>query len=273
VSTVQKQEIRPVVSDSKIEVPHRPPGVIARRHAESLLPQFGEKQPDMLVTLLCAPSGYGKTTVVSNWAREARRVAWLNLDESDDDLAMLCAGMLAAVVRAVRTTPGISVQPPQRVGADTIVAHLVDIVDIVDRQPEPVWLVLDGLDRLRRREALQIPELLVQRASRRLRLILCTRQYPTTGLHRSRTTERLREIQAADLAFTAEETVELLAGHGLRLTAEELSRLMAITGGRPVAVRLAAEALAATTDHTTTVDGLVATVARSSTDAPSAGSQ
>jgi LuxR family transcriptional regulator, maltose regulon positive regulatory protein len=200
VPTVQKQEIRPVVSDAKIEVPDPPPGVISRRHAESLLPRFGEKQPDMLVTLLCAPSGYGKTTLVSNWAREARRVAWLNLDESDDDPAMLCAGMLAAVIRAVPTTPGISVRPPQRVGADTIVAHLVDIVDIVDRQPEPVWLVLDSLDRLRRCEVLQIPELLVQRASRRLRLILCTRQYPATGLHRLRTAGRLREIRAADLA-------------------------------------------------------------------------
>jgi LuxR family transcriptional regulator, maltose regulon positive regulatory protein len=258
VSTVQKQEIHPVVSDSKIKVPDPPPGVIARRHAESLLPRFGEKQPDMLATLLCAPNGYGKTTVVSNWARDARRVAWLNLDEYDNDLAMLCAGMLAAMVRAIPTTPGISVQPPQRVGADTIVAHLVDIVDIVDRQPEPVWLVLDGLDRLRC-EALQIPELLVQRASRRLRLILCTRQYPATGLHRLRTAGRLREIRAADLTFTAEETVELLAGHGLHLAAEELSRLMATTEGRPVAVRLAAEALADTTDHTATVDGLVAT--------------
>ncbi len=213
----------------------------------------------MLGTLVCAPTGFGKTTLLSSWARGVEQglgsVAWLDVDESDDP-ALLCAGMLAAVTHAVTMTPGSDALPDLRIGADTIVSHLVDLVDIVDRHPVPVWLVLDGFDRLRHTDALQIPELLLHRARRRLRLVICTRQYPATGLYRLRIAGLLREIRANDLAFTAEETAQLLAGHKVQLDDEDLSRLMAITAGWPVAVRQAAEAFAGSADHRSTLEGM-----------------
>jgi LuxR family transcriptional regulator, maltose regulon positive regulatory protein len=255
----QNQRIRAVVPDAKIEIPRPAPGAIRRRHVESLLPRAGDDSANdstnVLGTLVCAPPGYGKTTVLSRWAREhgAGSVAWLDVDSADDP-ALLCAGMLAAVTRAV--TPRRNPLPDLRVGADTIVAHLVDLVDIVDRHHEPVWLVLDGLDRFRHPEALQIPELLVRRARRRLRLVLSTRHYPATGLHFLRMAGLLREIRADDLAFTAEETAQLLANHEVHLDDEDLSRLMRVTEGWPAAVGSAAETLAAAADRRSTLDYL-----------------
>lgn len=248
----QKQIIQSVVPDAKIKVPQVPPGVIRRRHAEILLPHLGDKRPDMLGTLVCAPPGFGKTILLSKWAHDTKSVAWLNVDESDDDPAVLCSGMLAAIVRVV-PTPGNDALPRPRADADALLAQLVDIVA---QQRRPVWLVLDDLDRLRHPEALQALELLLQRVPRKLRLVICTRQYPTTGLHRLRIAGLLHEIRANDLAFTAAETAELLADHGVELDDEDLSRLMAITEGWPVVVRFAAVALADSADRSATLNGL-----------------
>lgn len=245
--------------DQKVEVPCPPPGVVSRRRAESLLPRSGGDGPEVLGTVVCAPAGFGKTTLLSRWARGIERgvgsVAWLTVDKSDDDPATLCADMLAAVARVVTPTWGGGSLPQPR-GADTIVGHLVDIVDIVDRQRNPVWLVVDDFDRLGCSEALQILELLVHRVPRRLRLVICTRRYPT-GLRRLRIAGLLRDIRADDLAFTPEEAAQLLADHGVQLSDENLGSLMAITEGRPAAVRLAGVALAGSTDHRRTLDGLV----------------
>ncbi|HEX6355594.1 hypothetical protein [Actinophytocola sp.] len=245
------------MSDAKIEIPRLAPGAIRRRHAESLLPRFGDDGADALGTLVCAPPGFGKTTVLSRWAREhgTGSVAWLDVDSADDP-ALLCAGMLAAVTRTV-TMGRRNPLPDLRVGADTIVAHLVDLVDIVERHEKPVWLVLDGLDRFRHPDALQIPELLVRRARRRLRLVLSTRHYPATGLRYLRMAGLLREIRAGDLAFTAEETTQLLANHDVQLGDDDLGRLMAVTEGWPAAVGMAAAALAAAADQRSTLDELV----------------
>ncbi|HEX6351448.1 LuxR C-terminal-related transcriptional regulator [Actinophytocola sp.] len=232
-----------------------PEGVITRRRAEGLLPRSSDKRTDVLGTLVCAPPGYGKTILLSNWADGPRTVAWLDIDEADDDPAVLCAGMLAAVSRTISAQDDHPFPQPR---ADEH-ALLTQLVDLVDGQPEQVWLVLDDLHRLRHPDALRSLEELLRRRPRRLRLVISTREYPATGVHRLRVAGLLREIRAADLAFTTDETAELLADQGVSLRDEDMGRLMAITEGWPVAVRLAAAALAESPDHTTTLDHLATT--------------
>jgi LuxR family transcriptional regulator, maltose regulon positive regulatory protein len=255
MSREQQRAIVPIAPQTKIMIPNLPPDIVTRQHAESLLPRFGENRRDMLGTLVCAPPGYGKTILLSGWANNARSVAWLNIDESDDDPSVLCAGMLAAVVQAIASPDERHLLPP-RADEHTLLSQLVEVVD---QQREQVWLVLDDLHRLHHPGALRALEALLRRMPKNLRLVICTRQYPATGLHRLRVAGLLREIRAADLAFTAEETAELLTGHGIQLGDENLDRLMAETEGWPVAVRLAAAALAESTDHAATLDQLATT--------------
>ena len=236
-------------------MPYVQPDVITRHHAESLLPDFGDRRPLTLGTLVCAPPGYGKTVLLANWARFGRPVAWLNVDESDDNPATLYAGMLAAVVRAVRTSANVPFPQPRADGDDL----LTQLVDFVEGQQERLWLVLDDLHRLRNPGAVCALESLLRRMPNKLRLVIATRHYPATGLHRLRVAGLLREIRAADLAFTSEETKELLTSHGLQLSTEDLHRLMAITEGWPVAVRLGAAALAESTNRASTLDNLTVT--------------
>jgi LuxR family maltose regulon positive regulatory protein len=236
----------------KITVPDLPPGVITRRRAESLLPGGTDKRTDVLGILVCAPPGYGKTTLLSGWARQAGSVAWLTIDEADNDPAVLCAGMLAAVSRAVPPLDDHPFPEP-RVDENALLAQLVDIVD---RQPEHVWLVLEDLHQLGSQGALRVVTDLLRRRPRKLRIVISTSQYPATSLHHLRVAGLLREIRAADLAFTAEECAELLAEHGVHLDAKDMDGLMAITEGWPVAVRLAATALVESTDRAAALDQL-----------------
>lgn len=230
--------------------------VIRRPHAESLLPHHGQGG-DRAVTLVCAPAGYGKTALVSNWARARERaseyVAWLNVDESDDDPTVLCTDVLVALGRAVPEDRDDRL-PRQSAGENAFVAS---VADIVDRQRRTVWLVIDDLHRVRHAEALHALEMLLRWLPRNLRLVICTRQYPTLGLHRLRIAGSMREVAATDLAFTEDQIEKLLSGERIRLNKPEMDKLVALTEGWPVAVRLAELALADSGDHLATMDTLV----------------
>ncbi len=101
-------------------------------------------EPNALLTLICAPAGYGKTTLVAEWLQSLQsNFAWLSLDESDNDPRRFL-GYLLAALRQIDAAIGRAVEPllqsPQPPPGDVILTALVNEIAAV---PQPFILVLD----------------------------------------------------------------------------------------------------------------------------------
>jgi LuxR family transcriptional regulator, maltose regulon positive regulatory protein len=197
------------------------------------------------VTLVCAPAGSGKTSLVASWATEAdgAAIAWLSLDRHDDDPGRLWAGILQAL-RGTGRFPAAArlhdlVAPPGEVAPAFVDAVVAEVAAL----GEPVWLVLDDVHVLRHAAALDPLTLLVRRLSPGFHLVLTSRTDPPLGLPRLRLDGLLREVRATDLAFTPDETGTFLARQGLQLPEPSLCLLQDRTEGWVAGVKIATLAM------------------------------
>jgi LuxR family maltose regulon positive regulatory protein len=232
-----------------MNVPAPPINLIARDPLANRLDGCAAGQ----VTLVSAPAGYGKTTMLSGWAadeqrRHRGRVAWLNLDEHDNDVFRLWSAMLAALA----TVDGVDAERLARLcapGTGEEVDYLAGVVDTVGDAGNPIWLVLDDVHHIRDAEALESLHLLLDNMPDALHLVLSSRvDPPIATLRRLRLAGHLGEIRRHLLAFTRREAIDLLDAHALRLPESELELVLACTEGWPAAVRLAGIVLADQTD-------------------------
>ncbi|MFD2417342.1 LuxR C-terminal-related transcriptional regulator [Amycolatopsis pigmentata] len=247
--------------EPKITQPPPPRELIRRTRLGGMLPDVTETEDDPVVTVVCAPAGFGKTTLVSGWADASRgtagpgAVVWVNVDAADNDPSVFLSGVLAAFNRVLAGTRAARVPEPRRTGQDFVAL----LADTVKRHEERIWLVLDDFHELGEQIAQQIVDTLLRRMPRNFRLVLSGRVDPPVALHRLRIAGRLRELRAADLAFSRAETAEAIALHGVHLSEEHLDRLVSLTGGWPAAIRMAAQALRNSRDPATILDSFVET--------------
>lgn len=214
------------------------------------------------VTLVAAPAGWGKTTLLASWARlggappdvEPGAVvpdsgdlsvsssddpvsAWMSV-EAGDDSDRLWAYLAAALRSATGSAEGGPVpdRPPRPDQLEALAATLA----AADR---PVLLILDDLHRVADPTALTGLEFLLRHAGRRLRLVIGARAGLHLPLHRLRLAGELTEIGPDELAFTDDEVADLLTAHAAALPATAVHRLRERTGGWPAALRIAALAV------------------------------
>jgi len=211
-----------------------------------------------MVTLVCAPAGFGKTTLLASWVRERSRdgavTAWVTLDEHDNCPFVLWSAVLTALEQA---DPGVSLPwPPQRGDADRFAAELVDALA---RQRREIWLVLDDFQRLTESSPLGGLVRLLEQLPAGLHLMISSRVDPPLPLHRFRVAGTLRELRTAELSLTATEAVSVLDCHGVTLSQADLDRLMTRTEGWPVGIRLAALALSESDDPSATIESFAET--------------
>ncbi|MQA11073.1 MAG: AAA family ATPase [Pseudonocardiaceae bacterium] len=260
-----KDRLRAPIPGPKTDVPPSPAGQVTRARLSDLLVRNsigGREAGPPKVTLVCAPPGFGKTTLLASWVHRRRRegggTAWVNIDEHDNDPFVLWSAILTALENDAITVGGARrvPRPPRRGEERRLIAALHETID---RQPHQIWLVLDDVQRLRERDALHGLELLLANLPKRLHVIISTRTGLLMPLHLLRISGGLRELGAAELAFTETETVAVLRGHGVTLAQSDLTRLMQRTEGWPAIVRLAALALSESDDHIATIDSFVET--------------
>jgi LuxR family maltose regulon positive regulatory protein len=250
---VAKVAERDVLLATKLHVPRPRPGFLSRAR---LLERLADGMAREL-TLVCTPAGFGKTTLLADWARSSERlVAWLSLDGGDNDPARFWRYVAAALDQM---RPGIG----ERVGAllrGPEPASLEAVVTVVINElaglPEELTLILDDYHLIEAGSIHHTLGVLLERGPPRLRLILASRADPPLPLARLRARGQLAELRAADLRFTAEETTALLEEvAGLDLPAASLAALAARTEGWAAGLQLAALSLQGESDRS----GFVAT--------------
>jgi LuxR family maltose regulon positive regulatory protein len=197
------------------------------------------------LTLVRAPAGWGKTTLLASWARQAAP-AWVGLAEGDTGDRLWSCLAAALGWSPADGPPGSTAGSwPDRL------EHLAAALAARDR---PVLLVLDDLHRVTDPAALAGLEFLLRHSGQRLRLVVGARTGPALALHRWRLTGELTELGPDELAFTDDEVADLLVAQGVPLPAAAVPRLRDRTGGWPAGLRFAALALAGQADPARAVE-------------------
>ncbi|OLB32759.1 MAG: LuxR family transcriptional regulator [Ktedonobacter sp. 13_2_20CM_53_11] len=240
----------PILATKLYIPPLRPHVVIRPRLIERLNEGLHRK-----LTLIAAPAGFGKTTLVSEWVegieRPRARTAWLSLDEGDNDPARFLTYLVAAL-QTIAATIGEGVlgalqspQPPPTVSILT--ALLNDITTIKD----PFVLVLDDYHVIDAKPIDHALTFLLEHLPPQMHLVIATREDPQLPLARLRARGQLTELRATDLRFTPSEAAGFLnQGMGLNLSAEDIARLSTRTEGWIAGLQLAAISMQGQQDTT-----------------------
>jgi LuxR family transcriptional regulator, maltose regulon positive regulatory protein len=199
------------------------------------------------LTVVGTPAGFGKTTVLGDWARRSRRpAAWLSLDASDNDPARFWRYVAAALgrVRPGMDAPVVALlrgphRPPLEAVATAVINELVSVPG-----EGAVALVLDDYHLIETSAVHESLTFLLNRLPPGLRLVVASRADPPLPLARLRARGQLAELRAADLRFTLAETAAFLReATGLDLPAESVAALQDRTEGWAAGVQLAALSL------------------------------
>jgi LuxR family maltose regulon positive regulatory protein len=199
------------------------------------------------VVCVIAPTGYGKTTLLSQWAeREGERVGWVSVDQGDNDPAVLLTYIAAALDRIEPIDPGIFrtlADPADALpGPAAAGARLAAAVAAMSR---PVALVLDDVGLLDDPDCLAAVTQFAVRFPSGSQLLLASRTRPPLPLDLLRAQGRVLEVGTRELAMDRREAGALLEAAGVRLGESEAAELLGRTEGWPVGLYLAALALQA----------------------------
>ena len=226
---------------TKLRAPRPRPNLVARpRLSEALATVEGR-----ILTLVSAPAGFGKTTLLGEWAQgwstRGGSVAWVSLDESDNDPARF----LTYVVNALRTVAedfgeGVlfSLRSP---GSPPVEALATALVNELGELPQETVLVLDDYHEISARPIHSLVSFLLERLPENAHIVISGRTDPPLPLPRLRARGQMVELRAADLRFTPDEATAFLNdAMGLALSADDAAALEGVTEGWVAALQLAA---------------------------------
>ncbi len=231
---------------SKLFLPPTRPALVPR-------PRLLDKLSEGLyrkLTLISAPAGFGKTTLVSEWVAGIERpAAWLSLDAGDNDPTRFLTYLVAALQtlalhgaegKAATIGEGLLsvLQSPQPPPGEAILTALLNQIGAV---PDSFVLVLDDYDVIDAPPVAGSITFLLEHLPPQMHLVITTRADPPLPLPRLRAGDQLTELRAADLRFTPAEAAEFLNQvMGLSLAAEEIAALEDRTEGWIAGLQLAA---------------------------------
>ncbi len=226
---------------TKLYIPSPPPRAVLRPR---LLERLNTGRHRKL-TLLSAPAGFGKTTLLSTWVtRGTRPVAWLSLDAGDSDPSRFLAHLIAAVrmiapqmgVGLLDLLQGVPPPPPESL--------LTALLNEITTLPDHFVLVLDDYHVLEVHALDKVLSFLLEHLPPQMRLLIASREDPHLPLARLRAQDQLTELRAADLRFAPTEAAAFLnESMNLTLSAAEIAALETRTEGWIAGLQLAALAL------------------------------
>ena len=212
------------------------PGTIRR----SSLPERLARDDSHPIVSVVAPAGYGKTTLLSQWAEnDGQAFAWVSVDEGDNDPRILLTYIAAALdaVEPVGQRVFDTLASPSSSVLGAVVPRLSNAFASIT---SPVTLVLDDVHLLHNRQCRAALSVLAEHVPPGSRLVFAGRDQPPVRIARLRAAGKILEIGVRDLSLTAGEAASLLAAAEVVLGGEELAELHRRTEGWATGLYLAA---------------------------------
>lgn len=240
----QVEVIKQPLIKTKLFIPHLRAGLVPRPQLLEKLEQGSNR----LLTLISAPAGYGKTTLLTEWIDFLQKagtsppwaVCWFSLDPGDNDPIRFLAYLTAALEKVHL---GISAETQELIRSSesfqptTTLAMLVNDLQGLD---QPVLLVLDDYQFISNPDIHVGITFLIEHMPDNVHVVIATRSDPPIPLSRLRARNQLSEIRADDLRFTSTETTRFLNQvFGLNLTEEQVQTLENRTEGWIAGLQLA----------------------------------
>jgi LuxR family transcriptional regulator, maltose regulon positive regulatory protein len=197
------------------------------------------------LTLVSAPAGFGKTTLLAewteDWSAQGRSVAWVSLDESDNDPSRFLSylvGALQAAEGGIGEGVVASLRSPEIPSVEMLVGALVnELVDL----PQGITVVLDDYHLIYSEPVHEAVTYLIEHLPENVHLVISGRTDPPLPLPKLRAQGQMAEIRAAELRFTSDEAAAFLRdAMGLALSDADIVALGEITEGWVAALQLAA---------------------------------
>ncbi|HEY3006427.1 MAG TPA: AAA family ATPase, partial [Kribbellaceae bacterium] len=203
------------------------------------------------LTLVVAPAGWGKSTLVSGWLRrDDVTTGWVSLDSGDDDIKRFWRYLLLAADRAGAELGTAALRRLDAPGTDVLRDVLPVFINDLAAATADVVIVLDDYHLVTKAQVHESVATLLDRCPSQLHLIMSTRSDPPLPLSRMRVRGNLVEVRADHLRFTVDEGAALLNGElGLALSPNDVHRLVLRTEGWAAGLQLAALRLADRTDR------------------------
>ncbi|MNH86753.1 HTH-type transcriptional regulator MalT [compost metagenome] len=228
----------PILS-TKLYVPVQRTKVVARPR---LIERLNEGL-DRKLTLISASAGFGKTTLVSEWVATScgRPVAWLSLDEGDNDATRFLTHFVAALQTIAENFGGGVVRELSSSQSPSIESILTIMLNEISALPFRIIFVLDDYHVIGAKQIDDVLIFLLEHLPPQLHLVITTRENPQLPLGRLRARGDLTELRAADLRFAPAEVATFLNQvMGLSLKADEVTALETRTEGWIAGLQLAA---------------------------------
>ena len=227
------------ITEAKLSRPPLRPGIVRRTGLVERL----RASRSASVVAITAPAGYGKTTLLAEWAELDRRpFAWVSVDEADDDPVVFLGHVAVALDRAGGIGPQVFEAIASSTGA-TQGRILSRLGSALSKRTQPFVLVLDDLDRLSEPVVMDAVATISGYVPQGSLLALAARAVPNIGLPRLRADGRLVEVGVDDLMLGPTEAQRLLREAGVRTTRADAVELADATEGWPVGLYLAALSL------------------------------
>ncbi len=197
------------------------------------------------VTLLSAPAGYGKTTLIAIWLGHLdQNVAWLTLDESDNDSPRFLVDLIAALRKMQARIGRVLLERLQAPGQLPPEEAMIGLINDLDRISSPFILVFEDYHIIRSLATHRQLNFLVEHLPPQMHLVILTREDPPLPLARLRANGQLLDIRQDDLRFTVEEASDFLHRvMGMDLDRQQVAALARRTEGWITGLKLAALSL------------------------------
>jgi LuxR family transcriptional regulator, maltose regulon positive regulatory protein len=217
----------------RFAIPDPPRVYVHRPRLKDLL----DRGADLPLTLVSAPAGSGKTAIVAAWAAKraaaGSTVAWVTFEEREAP-----AGAFWSYVQEALHRQGVAVPGVRFDAAAEYSRLLTEIAGALAARTQPVTLVLDSYELATAEESRDL-DFLLRHSGQKLHVVMMTRADPVLPLHRYRLADMMAEVRMADLAFTENETAQLVAQSGIDLSDDSIDALTRRTRGWAAGLRFA----------------------------------
>ena len=225
-----------LASDSLVSTKLRPSQARPRLVGRPRLTQRLDRETGRKLTLISAPAGFGKTTLLVEWLRERAggegSVAWLSLDEGDNDPVRFLSYLVIAlrsVEEEIREAVLSALRSPEPPRIEAITAALINELAAL---PEELPFILDDYHVIDSEPVHEVVSFLLEHLPPNLHIVIASRIDPPLQLVRLRARNQMTELGAAELSFTSEEAATFLNSvMGLDLSAEDVAALEERTEG------------------------------------------